>query len=176
VMQNWLELNPDDAVMRRNLANAANVLGKSELAVTQYRVLVDQNAADAMIYNNLALALMRDDPDAALSYAQTGVDKFPDSPALRNTLGLIQLQLGQPALAAAELDQAVTAAPLIPSYRFHLAVAMERVGRVDDAKAILSELLTSDVEFSEREVANGLLERLHAGGQATSSPLSDHPR
>jgi cellulose synthase operon protein C len=73
-------------------------------------------------------------------------------------------------LAQGEADKAVTyltaansAAPRNPDIQYHLAVALQRVGRSTDAQAMLETLLGSGVSFTDKADAEKLLQELKRG-------------
>jgi Flp pilus assembly protein TadD len=73
-------------------------------------------------------------------------------------------------VAQGEADKALTylstanlSAPKNPDIQYHLAVALNRVGRAADAQAMLETLLSSGVTFSDRGEAESLLQQLKRG-------------
>ena len=55
------------------------------------------------------------------------------------------------------------AAPNNPDIQYHLAVALNRLGRTADAQAMLETLLGSGLTFSDRAEAEKLLQQLKRG-------------
>jgi thioredoxin-like negative regulator of GroEL len=51
-------------------------------------------------------------------------------------------------------------APHIPDIRFHMAAALEKAGRRDEARKELGRLLKSNKTFPERDKAEALHEQL----------------
>jgi Flp pilus assembly protein TadD len=73
-------------------------------------------------------------------------------------------------VAQGETDKALTylsaanlSAPKNPDIQYHLAVALNRLGRTADAQAMLETLLGSGATFSDRGEAERLLQRLKRG-------------
>ncbi len=52
----------------------------------------------------------------------------------------------------------------MPEIRYHLAVALHKTGRNDEARKELERLLRSGKEFAQAAEARSLLERLEKGG------------
>ena len=106
------------------LARQGDAIG----AITAYEKLSLRAPHDAAVANNLAwlLAQRRDDPASlhralalALPLAATGDPRYLD------TLGWVQLQLGQAAAATATLERASRLAPDLPLVQSHLAQARQ---------------------------------------------------
>ena len=73
-------------------------------------------------------------------------------------------------LAQGETDKALTYlsaanvwAPKNPNIQYHLAVALNRLGRTADAEAMLKSLLGSGATFSDKAEAERLLQQLKPG-------------
>ena len=67
---------------------------------------------------------------------------------------------GETDKAMARLTAANSAAPRNPDIQYHLAVALQRVGRPADAQAMLETLLGSGVSFADKPEAEKLLQEL----------------
>jgi len=61
------------------------------------------------------------------------------------------------------LTAANTTAPRNPNIQYHLAVALQRVGRTADAQVMLEALLSSGVSFPDKDAAEKLLQELKHG-------------
>ena len=70
---------------------------------------------------------------------------------------------GEPEKGLAHLSAANSAAPRNPDIQYHLAVALQRVGRPADAQAMLEALLGSGVSFADKADAEKLLQQLKRG-------------
>ena len=73
-------------------------------------------------------------------------------------LGQGEADRATPYLSAANLS-----APADPDIQYHLAVALQRVGRPADAEAMLETLLGSGVSFTDKSEAEKLLRDLKRG-------------
>ena len=73
------------------------------------------------------------------------------------------LAQGEAEKAVTHLSAANSAAPRNPDIQYHLAVALQRVGRPTDAQAMLETLLGSGVSFTEKADAEKLLQELKRG-------------
>ena len=87
----------------------------------------------------------------------------PTAPHIDDTLAWILLAQGETKRAMTYLTVANSAAPSNPDIQYHLAVALQRVGRPADAKAMLETLLGSGVSFTDKAEAEKLLQDLKRG-------------
>lgn len=95
-------------------------------------VALDPNHVAALISLGV-ISLKREDVKAALEYGQRAVKAGPADFSTHVVLGRALLASDQPALAEAELQQAVKLAPNEPDGHFSLATAYSRLGRKEDA-------------------------------------------
>jgi len=73
------------------------------------------------------------------------------------------LAQGEADKALTHLSAAIFAAPRNPDIQYHLAVALQRVGRPADAQAMLEALLGFGVSFTDKADAEKLLQELKRG-------------
>jgi Flp pilus assembly protein TadD len=85
----------------------------------------------------------------------------PDVPQINDTLGWILVENGEAEAALPYLREAVARQSDDPSLRYHLAVALHRLGRdVESAQELQIAVQQYDVDFAERSEAESLLDRL----------------
>jgi cellulose synthase operon protein C len=136
---------------------------KYDSAITEYTRVVAEHPADATALNNLAwLYQQKGDLAKARGLAEQAVAAAPQA-YLIDTLGWILLAQGEADKALTYLSAANLAAPKNPDIQYHLAVALNRLGRTADARATLETLLGSGVTFSDRAEAEKLLQQLKQG-------------
>ena len=99
----------------------------------------------------------------ARGLAEQAVAAAPRAPLIGDTLGWILLAQGEADKALTYLSAASLSAPKNPDIQYHLAVALNRLGRTADAQARLETLLGSGVTFSDRAEAEKLLQQLKRG-------------
>ena len=87
----------------------------------------------------------------------------PHDASVSDTLGWILLQQGEADRAVAYLQAANLSAPRDSDIQYHLAVALQRVGRAGDARAMLESLLGSGSPFADESEAEKLLQKLKRG-------------
>ena len=97
---------------------------------------------------------------ACLGYAEKAYELAPKSPEVADTLGWIHLRHGDPKRGLELIRQAATYAPHNAEIRYHLAVALHKNARDEEAHKELERLLGSRNEFPQQEEAKRLLAEL----------------
>jgi putative PEP-CTERM system TPR-repeat lipoprotein len=159
-LEEWRAARPGTPAIRRELATAYMRTGRTAEAIRLHEELLQANPSNAGIVNNLALLYQRAGDRRALDTARRARALAPDNPAVLDTYGWILVQRGDPQRALRPLRNAYARAPGIPEIRYHLAAALERVGRDAEATRLLDGLLRTDAVFAGRDAAQALLERL----------------
>jgi len=123
---------------------------------------------DCSALNNLAwLYQQKGDLAKARGLAERAIAAAPralqQTPQIDDTLGWILLAQGEADKALIYLSAASLSAPKNPDIQYHLAVALNRLGRTADAQAMLESLLGSGMTFSDRAEAEKLLQQLKQG-------------
>lgn len=159
-LEEWLGEHPDDYQIRRLLAALYYRADRLDDALNQYHILAEQKPDDFQVHNNLAgLYQISNDP-RALASAQKAYELAPKHPAANDTLGWILVQQGSFKEGLAYLRQAHARAFQQPAVRYHLAVALNGLGRYEEAKQELEAALATDEPFREEEEARELLARI----------------
>jgi tetratricopeptide (TPR) repeat protein len=130
---------------------------QDEIAI--YRELLQVEPENVIYLNNLAWALgeCSDQPEEALELIDRAFQSLGTRiPELLDTRGVILDRLGRPEEAITTIEEALVAQPNKAIYHFHLARALDAVGRADDARSSMSKALelgltADDVEPTERE-------------------------
>jgi len=163
VLNNRLKADPTDVPIRLALASFYIEQKKYDNAITEYTGVLAEHPADATALNNLAwLYQQKGDLAKARGLAEQAVAAAPQA-YLIDTLGWILLAQGEADKALTYLSAASLSAPKNPAIQYHLAVALNRLGRTADAQATLETLLGSGVTFSDRAEAEKLLQQLKQG-------------
>jgi len=137
---------------------------KYDLAVAEYNRLVAERPTDPAALNNLAWLYQRQGNLAkARELAERAFAAAPAAAQIDDTLGWILLAQGEADKAMNYLSAANSAAPRNPDIQYHLAVALQRVGRPADAQTMLETLLGSGVSFTDKADAEKLLQELKHG-------------
>lgn len=159
-----LKADPKDFAIRSALAGFYLEQKKYGPAVAEYTRLVTDRPTDPIALNNLAWLYQRQgDLPKARELAERAVTTAPAAAQIRDILGWILLAQGEADKAITNLTAANSAAPRNPDIQYHLAVALQRVGRPADARVMLETLLGSGASFTDKADAEKLLQELKRG-------------
>jgi tetratricopeptide (TPR) repeat protein len=159
-----LKADPKDIAIRSRLASLYLEQKKYDDAIAEYTRVVAEPPANAAALNNLAwLYQQKGDLAKARGLAERAFGAAPQAAQIDDTLGWILVAQGEADKALTYLSAASLSAPQNPDIQYHLAVALNRLGRTADAQAMLETLLGSGVTFSGRGEAEKLLQQLKRG-------------
>ncbi|MCB1800630.1 MAG: PEP-CTERM system TPR-repeat protein PrsT [Gammaproteobacteria bacterium] len=158
----WHEAHEPDARVMGVLADHYARIGEVEVAVELYRAVIALDPFNVSAFNNLAVAVMQIDGEEALRAATRAHELAPQNPAVLDTLGWTQVQLGNLETGLARLREALTRNDRVPEIHYHLAVALEEFGNRDAAYRALRRALAGDADFAGRADAERRLRRLEA--------------
>ncbi|MEH6625353.1 MAG: XrtA/PEP-CTERM system TPR-repeat protein PrsT [Motiliproteus sp.] len=144
-------LNYSAAYYMRNFRNKE--------AVLYYEKLLDITPKNARAMNNLANLYQDTDMKKAFSYAESAYAIAPSNPVIQDTLGWILVEKGMIEKGVELIRSALSGAQNSGSIRYHLALALERMDKIDDAKIELQLALESGQQFPENDEARLLLDK-----------------
>lgn len=160
-MQTWVKDRPDDVVALRALAEGQLATGNLRAARTGYEEVLKLRGEDAVLLNNLANVLARQGDRGALAYAERAYRLAPNDAAIQDTLGWILVEQGRLQDGLRHLREARLRNPQSPEIRYHLASALTRAGRKDEARQELAPALKAGREFASAENARKLWAELN---------------
>ncbi len=158
-LQSWLEKHPQDGQARFLLANQYLSLKRYDEATAAYTKLLELAPDNPEVLNNLALALRKKNPQQARQYAEKALTLLPDNGSVMDTLAVILLDQSDTQRALELLRKASQLQPK-PEIRYHLAQALVKNGRKDEARQVLREILADQTTFDSRQQASALLKEL----------------
>lgn len=136
----WIKANPKDQVAMAKVAENLMSAKQFKEAEGVYTALLEKAPNNAMALNNLAwLTHLRKDAKA-IGYARRAVELAPENAAILDTLGVIEVDLGQTDAGIGRLEKAVALAPNVADIKLNLADAYIKAGRMGDAKSIVEAL------------------------------------
>lgn len=136
----WLRKQPKDLTVRGYLAEAQLRKGDYAKAAQVYKGMLTIAPGNALVQNNYAWAAWKAGDPKAMSYAEEALKTAPDSPAILDTVAMIQLESGEGDKAIANLKRAVEKAPKAVPIILNLARAYAKTGKADEARALLGQL------------------------------------
>ena len=157
-----IKKKPDLVMAYMAIGTIYQRLGEIDKAEKAYRDVLKIKPKFAPAANNLAwvLAEAKGDIEEAFIYSQKAKAEAPEQPSVLDTSGWIFTKRGQYKLAVADLSEALKKWPDQPTINYHMAVALEGLGKKDDAREYLSRALESKEDFPERKDAEKMLKRL----------------
>lgn len=159
-LEAWLRDEPDDTAARMASADLAVRQGRDAAAVEAYESVLEADPEAVSALNNIAWLLREEDPERALQYAERAVALQPNNSAVRDTLGVVLLEAGQPAAAAQALQRSMGSGDGSPAQHYHLARALAASGDRVGALEAVRTALGSEAPFDHRDAARELLAEL----------------
>jgi tetratricopeptide (TPR) repeat protein len=159
---------------RVRLARMHSALGNDDRSIELLEQALGEQSDLHTGKNDLAFLLTRSgvDLDRAVQLAQDARSALPDSPDVADTLGYAYLRKGLPQAALQQLEAAVELAEARgradPVILYHLALALEALGRGGEAATVLEDSLAIEGDFPgfPREEARRELQTLRTAEAA----------
>ena len=145
-----LESYPDDLRLLANLAAVRVLQERADEAAALYRQILKQQPRHVATLNNLA-TLLSEQPEAekrqeALKHIDQAIQLVGPKPGLLDTKGMLLVFNGQPEKAVELLKEAASVPRPDPRCCFHLAVAYDRLGDLEKARAALKQARNGRLE------------------------------
>lgn len=158
----WLDAHPDDTAIAAALAEDHLTGRRYAEARSLYERLLAQSPQDPGLLNNLANTLLAlGERAAALERARAAQALAPGNPTVNDTLGWLLVLDGKAADGLAYLRDAVARAAGNLEIRYHLAAALEQLGRSGEAATEIEAVFAGgDPAFDDLEAARALREKL----------------
>jgi putative PEP-CTERM system TPR-repeat lipoprotein len=161
-IESWLKTHPKDGLAMRAAGDAQLQAGNLGAARAWYEQVLKLQGDDPAVLNNLANVLVRQGDRAALAYAERAHRLAPKSASIQDTLGWVLVQQGQLDTGLRHLREARLRNPENPEIRYHLAAALAKAGRKDEARRELEPALKDQAGFESAQEARQLLQTLSA--------------
>jgi putative PEP-CTERM system TPR-repeat lipoprotein len=156
----WVQANPKDLESLLMIAMGYQDVGKPKEAVDAYEKALALKADNLVVQNNLAWLYQEQGDKRALPMAEKLLTVSENNPEVMDTVGWIYMQNGRVDKALALLQDAAVHAPQQTQIRLHVAEALVKAGRKDEARKEVERLLNEHKEFPERKQAEELLKSL----------------
>lgn len=144
----WLKEHPKDGAFRMQVAQTAHLYKDYPHALQQYRKLLETDANDPWVLNNLASVEAQVKDPKAMEHAEKANKLAPNQPAIMDTLGVLLMESGDTARGLDLLQKASAMVPGAASIRLNLAKALIKAGKKDAARKELDELAKLGEKFS----------------------------
>lgn len=150
-MHGWLSTEPDDAVVRGEIAQLELIRGNESAARDEYAVLVEQEPDNSLVLNNLAWLMREENPDKALEYARRAQELAPGNAQVLDTLALVELTLGNTQDALGHINEALELAPDEAVLQLTKARILVGAGRTTEAREVLRAIIDGPESASHAE-------------------------
>lgn len=162
VMEGWKKSHPKDQRVDLLLASGYLQTDKPAVAIPIYERLIAGQPNNPALLNDLAWAYhLVKDPRAA-KVAEQAYRLAPQSAGIIDTLGWIWVRNGQAGKALPLLRQAQARDAQNPAISYHLASALEALGRHEEARSEVAKALKMSANFDGADQARIMLKRLSA--------------
>jgi putative PEP-CTERM system TPR-repeat lipoprotein len=158
----WSGQRPDDRSAQRLLAQAFGDVGRDKDAIEVYEGLLRVAPKDTLLLASMALQFQKYDVSRALEIAEDAFEAAPAEPAVMDTYGWILVQQGNLDEGLTLLRKAKLRAPEMPEISYHIAVALSKLGKHEEAEYELRAALKTGQFFEGAGAARQLLGELAA--------------
>jgi tetratricopeptide (TPR) repeat protein len=134
--QKWIASNPNDSRGPQIVGTLEEAKGDTAKAQDFYKKALQLNPSDGVAANNLAyiMAESGQNPDVALSLAQTARRSMPDSPQTADTLAWVYYAKGNYSSARDLLESSLKTAPDEASLQYHLGMTYLKLKDMGNAQ------------------------------------------
>jgi putative PEP-CTERM system TPR-repeat lipoprotein len=160
LLADWLKAHPKDLSVQLYQAELAVRSRDYARASQAYRVVLEQQPNNAAVLNNLAWSLWQQKDPKAIGYAEKALTLAPTSPDVGDTLGWMLVEQGDVKRGLDLLQRASAAAPQQRSITLHLAKALLKDGRKDDARTKLQDIADAAPDSAEGKESQALMSSL----------------
>lgn len=133
-----------------------------DLAAAQYEELLTHPDIKnkASLLSRLATIYMQSDLPKSANYANQAYLLDGTNANILATYGWVLTQQGQPTDGLAMLRKAYSRSPQYPAIQYYIAVSLDKIGLVAEAKSELENLFKKGQKFNELDKAQALYEKL----------------
>ena len=175
VLDRYLKVFPKDLEARLQKGYLLQVLGQIEEARTAFLELTVEAPEFASAYNNLASleAEAFHNLESAATHARKARSIDAAHPAIADTLGWIEWQLGNYPAAMVLLTESAAKMASSPGVLYHLGMAHYSMGQAEEATAAFTKALDPATDFPEKAETQKHLSLLRDAGKATPADLEN---
>lgn len=146
-LDKYLKKHPDNTLILRTSGDTELQLGNLTAARMAYEKLLKLQPDNALVWNNLAHVASAQKDKAATGFAERAFALRPNDPVIIDTLGWLLFNQGQLDRGLALLRDARLRDSSNPEFRYHLAAALAKSGRITEAREELAQALKTGASF-----------------------------
>ncbi len=159
-LEKFVENSESDVDARFYLASFYQQMGRDDDALKTYREVLDKRPKHVLALNNTAWLLMEKGDAKAVDYADQAAATGVKAASVLDTIGWVYTQFDDARKGLGYLQDAMSAKSDFDAAKYHAAVAYHKLGRKNEAKSLLEEVVKSDAEFDGKQEAVALLKEL----------------
>jgi len=161
LLKSWLTEHPNDVPLSLALADVYRYQGSHEKAISRYQDVINKFGESPIALNNLANSLVAMKQFKQAEQAALKANSLiPGNVAIMDTLAWIYTLTEQHEKALPLYRQALALDYDNAEVKYHLAVTLVKLGRVEEAKISLTEATENRSSFKEYDDAIALLRKL----------------
>ena len=157
-LEAWVQSHPGSYAAKLALAETLHAGGELDAAKAYYEALLRQGPGSPALLNNLANLYLEVGDPQALKLALEAYQRAPQVAEVIDTLGWALVRTGDPQKGLGYLRDASSRNASSSMIRYHLAVALQELGRDSEAKAHFREALKGEGDFPQRADAEQRLQ------------------
>ncbi len=158
-LRKWLIKHPEDSIIRQRLAEFYLLTGSKLKATKHYNILLNTGNENAQILNNLAMIHADSDSALALQYAQKAIKLAPEQAIVIDTLGWLLVKNERYQEGLTYLRDANARQSTNPEIHYHIAIALNKLGRTNEAIRELKIAIEANQYFEGLSIAEDLLRK-----------------
>ena len=159
-LDKWLTRHPDTPSALRAIGDAKLQQGNLAGARVAYEKLLKLQPDNALAWNNLAHAAFAQNDKAATGFAERAYALRPNDPVVIDTLGWLLFRQGQTDRGLSLLRDARLRDSGNAEIRYHLAAALAKSGRTNEAREEVAQALKMGTAFAGIDDARKLQSEL----------------
>ena len=161
VLEGWMQATPADLDSKAMLGLYLQQAGRPADAIAVYESIVGESRqANPLLLNNLAWLYHEQGDQRAQGVAKQAYELAPTRPEVADTYGWILYHAGEKHQGLTILQQAYLAFPSQTEIGYHVAVALDGLGRRDESVQVLKKILRDDPNAQHVKDAQALLNKL----------------
>ncbi|NNJ93028.1 MAG: PEP-CTERM system TPR-repeat protein PrsT [Gammaproteobacteria bacterium] len=143
LLREWVANHPEDVDTQIMLAVSLQQNGQNRKAIEVYEKALKVRSDNAVVMNNLAWLYHESGDGRAFNLAKKAYEKARNRPEIIDTYGWLLFESGKHARALAILQEALLLSPSHPEIAYHVAVALLKLDRREEARNTLKRIITN---------------------------------
>ncbi len=158
ILNDWLKVEPENIAVLSMLGMQYQSMKQNSKAIDSYEKVHKLAPKNLLILNNLAWLYQIKGDQKAIILSKKAYELAPETPEIVDTHGWILVQFGELEKGLQMLQQAFVSAPTNPEIAYHVAYALNKAGRGDEAKKMLKRNLR---DYPKSSVINDVKQLLN---------------